>query len=255
MAVSSKLAVITGGTSGIGREIAVQFADEGWDIAVCDVNGEDAAETLSSEITSRGRRFFYRRCNVGIKSEVAAFYDALETAMGTAPSLVVNNAGIQTWAHLLDLEESDWDNVIQTNLKGCFLNIQIAAKAMIRHGIKGSFVNIGSGCNELAFPQLVDYSSSKGGIQMLTKVSAAELGAHGLRVNCVAPGGILIERTQREAPNYAEVWAEITPLNRVGFPADIANAVSFLASDKADFITGQTLYVDGGAYSKANWPY
>ena len=126
---------------------------------------------------------------------------------------------------------------------------------MVEHGIRGSIVNLGSACNKVAFPRLVDYTASKGGIEQFTKVSATELGPHGIRVNCVAPGAIEHERTKLEAPDYAETWAAITPLRRVGSTADVAKVVHFLATDAASFVTGQTIYVDGGAFTMPNWPY
>jgi 3-oxoacyl-[acyl-carrier protein] reductase len=105
------------------------------------------------------------------------------------------------------------------------------------------------------FPNLVDYTASKGGIEMFTKVSAVELGRYGITVNCVAPGAIEIERTKLESADYAGTWAKLTPLRRVGQPADVARAVAFLAGDGAAFITGQTIWVDGGLFSHPNWPY
>jgi NAD(P)-dependent dehydrogenase (short-subunit alcohol dehydrogenase family) len=119
----------------------------------------------------------------------------------------------------------------------------------------GSIVNIGSGCNKVPFPNLSSYTASKGGIEMFTKSAAIELAKYGIRVNCVAPGAIEIERTQREAPEYAKTWAGVTPLARVGQPLDVARAVAFLAGESADFITGQTLFVDGGLFSQPIWPY
>ena len=154
----------------------------------------------------------------------------------------------------MDLKVSDWDNVIRTNLRGCFLNTQIAARLMVADGVKGTIINLGSGCNKLAFPNLVDYTASKGGIEQFTKVSAAELGAYGIRVNCVAPGAIETDRTSDEAEDYGDQWAELTPLRRVGTPADLVGPILFLASDEAAFVTGQTLWVDGGVFSQAVWP-
>jgi NAD(P)-dependent dehydrogenase (short-subunit alcohol dehydrogenase family) len=167
----------------------------------------------------------------------------------------VNNAGTQTWAPLLELQERDWDSVLRTNLKGCFLNTQAAARLMVAAGRGGAIVNIGSGCNKLAFPNLVDYTASKGGIEQLTKSAAIELGRFGIRVNCVAPGAIEIERTAEETPNYAASWSPITPLGRVGTPEDIAGPVLFLAGPAARFVTGQTIWVDGGLFTRAAWPY
>ena len=141
----------------------------------------------------------------------------------------VNNAGVQTWKRLLDVTEEEWDLVIDTNLKGCFLCTQAAARHMKDQG-GGAIVNIGSGCNKLAFPDLVAYTASKGGIEMFTKVAAVELGPHGIRVNCVAPGAVEVERTKLEDPDYAGTWGRITPLGRVGTPADIGRAVTYMVS-------------------------
>jgi len=116
-------------------------------------------------------------------------------------------------------------------------------------------VNIGSGCNKIAFPHLVDYTASKGGIEQLTKVAAVELGKYRVRVNCVAPGAVEIERTKEEAGDYAGTWAKETPMGRVGYPADVAHTVAFLASAKAEFVSGQTIWVDGGLFTRPVWPY
>jgi NAD(P)-dependent dehydrogenase (short-subunit alcohol dehydrogenase family) len=119
----------------------------------------------------------------------------------------------------------------------------------------GRIINIGSGCNKVPFPNLVNYTSSKGGIEMFTKVAAMELGKYGITVNCVAPGAIEIERTKEEAGDYAGTWARLTPLGRVGLPVDVAKTVVYLASDLADFVTAQTIWVDGGTFTKPQWPY
>ena len=128
------------------------------------------------------------------------------------------------------------------------------ARRLVAGQRPGRIVNIGSGCNFTPFANLVDYTASKGGIDMLTKVSAVELGPYGITVNCVAPGSIETERTRQESPDYARDWSPITPLRRVGTPQEVADAVCFLASDKAAFITGQTLVVDGGVFTQTNWP-
>jgi 3-oxoacyl-[acyl-carrier protein] reductase len=190
-----------------------------------------------------------------VGAEVDAFFDEACSWFGDAPDVLVNNAGIQTWSSLLELGEDEWDDVIRTNLKGCFLNTQAAAKRMVDADKSGAIINIGSGCNKLAFPKLVSYTASKGGIEQFTKVSAVELGPHGIRVNCVAPGAILNDRTALEQPDYAGTWAKVTPLRRVGSVEDLAGPVLFFASEAARFVTGQTLWVDGGVFSQANWPY
>jgi NAD(P)-dependent dehydrogenase (short-subunit alcohol dehydrogenase family) len=165
--------------------------------------------------------------------------------------ILVNNAGVQTWTPFLEVTESEWDLVIRTNLKGCFLCTQAAARAMSRGGV---VVNIGSGCNKVPFPGLVAYTASKGGIEMLTKVAAVELAPKKIRVNCVAPGAVEIERTRLEVDDYAGTWGAVTPLGRVGRPEDVARTVRFLASDDSAFITGQTIWVDGGLFTQPPWP-
>ncbi len=198
-------------------------------------------------------RAFAVRGNVGIAADVDRMFAALSEQFGRL-DILVNNAGVQTWKPLLDLEEAEWDRTLATNLKGTFLCTQRAARRMKEHG-GGRIVNIGSGCNKIAFPNLVDYTASKGGIEMFTKVAAVELGQYGITVNCVAPGAVEIERTKNEAGDYAGTWSKLTPLGRVGVPADVARAVAFLAGDAASFITGQTIWVDGGLFSRPNWPY
>jgi NAD(P)-dependent dehydrogenase (short-subunit alcohol dehydrogenase family) len=126
---------------------------------------------------------------------------------------------------------------------------------MKEHG-GGRIINIGSGCNKAPFPGLVSYTASKGGIEMFTKVAAVELGPYHITVNCLAPGAIEIERTHREqGVDFAATWARLTPAGRVGYPEDVAHAVVFLAGDGAGFITGQTIWIDGGLFTKPQWPY
>ncbi|WP_129646446.1 SDR family NAD(P)-dependent oxidoreductase [Peristeroidobacter agariperforans] len=249
-----RLAVVTGGSTGIGRACVNALASAGWNVAFSYFRSPAEAEQTAASARVAGADVLALRCDVGVKAEVDEFYEQVDLWHG-APDLLVNNAGIQTWASLLELEEASWDRVIRTNLKGCFLNTQTAARRMVAAGKGGAVVNIGSGCNKLAFPKLVDYTASKGGIEQLTKVAAVELGPHGIRVNCVAPGAIEIERTQAEAGDYAATWSAITPMRRVGRPDDVAALVLYLASPAAAFISGQTVWVDGGVFSQANWPY
>lgn len=249
------LAVVTAGTSAIGRHLVTALAGAGHDVAFTHLQSHALADAVCAEVRALGRRALAVEVDAGDEVAVPAFHAQAADWAGAAPAFLVNNAGIQTWASLLELRAEQWDAVMRTNLRGTFLNTQAAAKLMIAGGIKGAVVNLGSGCNKVAFPKLVDYTASKGGIEQFTKVAASELGPHGIRVNCVAPGAVATERTASEAGDYAATWSKVTPLRRVGTPQDIAGPVLFFCSAAADFVTGQTLWVDGGVFSQAVWPY
>ena len=253
MSTQPKTALITGASKGVGRGIALGLARDGWDVAV-NYNGDrKGAEATAAAIRELGRQAWVLQGDVGYRDQVERMFAELDESAGTL-SLLVNNAGVQTWAPLLELAEEDFDRTIRTNLKGTFLCTKAAAARMKESG-GGGIVNIGSGANKTPFPNLVDYSASKGGIENLTRVSAVELGPYGIRVNCVAPGAIEFERTKLESGDYAGTWSPLTPLRRVGQVEDVAKAVMYLASDGAAFVTGQTLYVDGGLWSQGPWPY
>jgi NAD(P)-dependent dehydrogenase (short-subunit alcohol dehydrogenase family) len=251
--LEGKTALVTGASKGVGKGIALELAVQGCDVAVNYNTDANGADTTVAEIRALGRQAFAVAANVGVAEQVNKMFDEVLGRFSRL-EILVNNAGVQTWKPLLELEEQDWDLVIDTNLKGCYLCTQRAGLHM-KHNRRGRIINIGSGCNKFAFPHLVNYTASKGGIEMFTKVAAVELGPYGITVNCVAPGAIEIERTKQEANDYAGTWAKLTPVGRVGTPADVARAVSFFATDGADFITGQTLWVDGGVFSKPAWPY
>ena len=249
-----KTALVTGASKGVGRGIALELARAGCDVAINYNSDEPGAESTAAEVRALGRTAITVQASVALSADVDRMF-AEVFAHFPRLNILVNNAGVQTWKPLLDLEEAEWDRTIDTNLKGCFLCTQRAARHMRDHGAGGRIVNIGSGCNKIAFPNLVDYTASKGGIEMFTKVSAIELGKYRITVNCVAPGAIEIERTKLEAGGYGDTWAKLTPLGRVGQPVDIGRAVAFLAGDSADFISGQTIWVDGGLFSHPIWPY
>ena len=251
----TKLALVTAGTSAIGRHLVIALARDGHDVAFTHLGMAEQAEILTADVAALGARAMARESDASEASQVAAFHAETAVWAGKAPSVMVNNAGIQTWSSLLDLTADRWDAVMATNLRGMFLNTQTAARAMIAANIPGNIITLGSGCNKVAFPRLVDYTTSKGGVEQFTKVAASELGPHRIRVNCIAPGAIETERTRAEAPDYAATWSPLTPLRRIGTPQDLTGPLLFLISDAASFITGQTLWVDGGVFAQAPWPY
>ncbi len=253
LSLAGQAALVTGASKGVGKGIALELARAGCDIAINYNSDRAGAEATAAEIAALGRRAFPVQADIGSAAEADRLF-AEVLARFPRLHILVNNAGTQVWKPLLDLEESEWDRVIDTNLKGCFLCTQRAARHMRQAG-GGRIVNIGSGCNKLPFPNLVSYTASKGGIEMFTRVAAVELGRYRIAVNCVAPGAIEIERTRQEAPDYAGTWAARTPLGRVGQPLDVGRAVVFFAGEAADFITGQTLFVDGGLFTHPNWAY
>lgn len=248
-----RTALVTGASKGIGRGIAVGLAEAGWDLIVNYNRDAAGAEQTADRVRELGRTCRVIQGDVGYGDQARKLFEEVKQHAGRL-DLLVNNAGVQTWAPLLELKEDDFDRTIRTNLKGCFLCTQQAALIMKEQG-GGVIVNIGSGANKTPFPNLVDYCASKGGIDNLTKVSAVELGPLGIRVNCVAPGAIEIERTRLESPDYAGTWGPLTPIRRVGQVGDVAAVVVFLASDAAEFTTGQTIYVDGGLWTAGQWPY
>jgi len=251
--LEKRFALVTGASKGVGKGIALELARQGAAVAVNYHSDAAGAEATAAEIAASGGRALTVRADVASKQDVDEMFDRVLAEFGRL-DILVNNAGIQTWKPLLELAEQEWDRVLDVNLKGCFLCTQRAARAMKESG-GGVIVNIGSGCNKWPFPNLVNYTASKGGIEQFTKVAAVELGPYRIRVNCVAPGAIEIERTKEEAGDYAGTWSKLTPLRRVGLPSDVAAAVAFLCEDRAEFITGQTIWVDGGLFTRPVWPY
>ena len=248
-----KVALVTGASKGVGKGVALQLARHGAHVVVNYNSDLAGAQATADEVNGMGVSAIVVQGDVGVAAQVEAMFERVKKDFGRL-DILVNNAGVQTWKALLELTEQEWDHVLDTNLKGCFLCTQQAARMMKETG-GGRIINIGSGCNKVAFPRLVNYTASKGGIEQLTKVAAVELGKYGIRVNCVAPGAVEIERTKEESGDYAGTWAGVTPLGRVGTPMDVGRAVVFFSGELSDFVTGQTLYVDGGLFSKPHWPY
>lgn len=247
-------ALVTGASKGIGRGIAIGLAKREWCVAIHyyqDLDGAKETEALIQQV-SQGETCLVQ-ADVGEMEQVQRMFTVLDDKTGGL-DLLVNNAGIETNAPLVELTEESWDRTIKTNLKGPFLCSQQAARRM-SNGMGGAIINIGSGANKSPFPGLLDHCVTKAGVDQLTRVSAIELGPFGVRVNCVAPGAIAVDRTLETNPDFEGTWAKLTPLKTVGDVVDIADAVCFLASQEARFINGQTLYVDGGLWSQVPWPF
>jgi NAD(P)-dependent dehydrogenase (short-subunit alcohol dehydrogenase family) len=248
---NARVALVTGGGGGIGQGVAFELARAGYRVVVSDTNAI-AADRAADIVRAAGGTAITTTTDVTRKAEVDRMVQIAIEEFGRL-DLLVNNAGIQVWKPLLELDESEWDRVIDVNLKGCFLCTQAAGRVMQRQG-RGHIVNIGSGSNHVPFPQLASYTASKGGIEMFTKVAAVELGPMGIRVNCLAPGAIEIERTRAERADYAGTWSRVTPLRRIGTPEDVGRAVVMIDSTNAAFVTGQTIRVDGGLFTSPPWP-
>lgn len=246
MRLSGQVALVTGAASGNGRAIAVRFAEEGCAVVVADIDEEGARETVGL-VENRGREAFLVKTNVGAADDAERLVTEAEKRFG-AVDILVNNAGVETLVPLLDLSEQDWDRVLDTNLKGAFLCARAAARHMVKQNRQGKIVNIASVNAKVALKGQAHYTSSKGGLIMLTKSMALDLAAYGIRVNAIGPGVIETKMTENSLadPERRAMLLGKIPLGRVGQPRDIANAALFLVSDEASYITGTTLYVDGG---------
>jgi NAD(P)-dependent dehydrogenase (short-subunit alcohol dehydrogenase family) len=249
MRLLNKVAIVTGGAKGIGRAIAERFAREGARVVVADIN-EDAGSAAVQEIGAYGAVRFVR-CDVGDRADAENLIDSAVKVWGSV-DVLVNNAGIAHGADFLDVAEADFDRVIRVNLKGTFLVGQAAARQMVTQieggGAPGAIVNMSSVNAVVTIGNQVPYSASKGGINQLTKVMALSLAPHGIRVNAIGPGSIVTDMLAavNNDPAAKHRLLSRTPLGRLGDPQEIAAVAAFLASDDASYITGQTIYVDGG---------
>ena len=242
---SNKVAVVTGAGRGIGKAVALGFAREGARVAVNDVNPDTAAAT-TKEIIAAGGEATPHVADVGNKMAVQTMIQSILDQWERL-DILVNNAGIEPKGTVLAMDEWDWDKTLAVNLKGPFLCSQTAGRVMKELG-GGAIVNIGSVAQVLGRREMAAYAASKGGVAQITRALALEWARHGVRVNCVAPAYV---RTPLVEPVFQrpELMDEIirrTPLGRVAEPREIAAPVLFLASDLASYVTGQTLFVDGG---------
>jgi len=243
--LKGKIAMITGSTRGLGEVSAKALAGAGADIAVCGRSIEDL-KRVTGEIRKLGRRSEGFSIDVTSKKSVAAAVDSILETFGRI-DILINNAGVNFRVPVLDFPEEEWDRVISTNLKGYFLVAQAVVPQMLQNGY-GKVINMSSILGTVALPNQVAYASAKGGVDQMTKVMALEWARQGVRVNAIGPTYFETELvTQiRDDPERFNFINERTPMGRWGYLPELEGAVIFLASPASDFITGQTIYVDGG---------
>lgn len=242
--LSGKVAVVTGGGHGLGRMVARTLALAGAAVVVLDKDLERARAT-TSEIESIAPRAFAVAADVTSESDVRTAFASSVAEMG-AVHVLVNNVGIYPHSHLLELPEAEWDDVFDINVKSVFLCSREAARQMVQQGSGGRIINIASIDAFFPEPRFTHYDASKGAIVALTRSMALDLAPHRITVNAVGPGLIDSPLLERNAPLRKKAFLEHVPLGYIGGPEEQANAVLFFASDSARWITGQTLYVDGG---------
>jgi glucose 1-dehydrogenase len=246
MRLKDKVAIVTGAAAGIGLACAKRFAKEGAKVVLADVN-VDKGEQAAEEIQAGGGDAVFVKCDVGDKAQVDALVDSAVAAFGRLDCAVAN-AGIVHAADFLDLDEADFDRVIRVNLKGVFLTGQSAARQMVRQGTPGTVINMSSVNAVMAIPSITPYVVAKGGVNQLTKVMALALADKGIRVNAIGPGSIATELAQAviSDPEKRRNAMCRTPMGRFGEPDEVASVAVFLASEDSSYITGQTIYPDGG---------
>ncbi len=244
--LSGKVALVTGARRGIGRGIALEFAREGADIAVNDVTGEEQAEQVSKEIRALGSRALVVMADVSKSEHVHDMVNRVVVEMGRI-DILINNAGVESIVSLFELTEAEWERVTRINLKGEFLCLQAAAREMVKTG-GGAIINIGSVQAGMVLSGRTHYAPSKRALEALTANAAAELAPHGIRVNCIHPGLIDTDMTAwvMKDPNVLPVVLDRIAMHRAGRPTEIGRVAVFLASEDASYVTGQSLYVDGG---------
>ncbi len=242
---SGKVVLVTGGGRGIGAGLALRFAEAGADVAISYFSSEAGANQVVQSIQALDRNAVAVRSDVRSRADVERLVEKTVEELG-ALDVLINNAGINPLASVLEMTDEQWDDVLDTNLRSVYLGTQVAASQMIRQGSGGAIVNIASIEAENPAPMHSHYQASKAGVVMHTKAAARELGGHDIRVNVVSPGLIWAEGLDKNWPDGVSRYLAAAPLGRLGQPDDVADACLFLASPAARWITGANLVVDGG---------
>lgn len=245
MKLRNRIAIITGAARGIGLACAERFAAEGAQVVIADV----LDETGTAEANRLGAT--YMHCDVARSADVNATVAAAVKKFG-AVDILMNNAGVNSSSDFLDISEVDFDRVVDINLKGSFLMLQACAREMVRQAAQGrppgAIINMSSVNDTLAIPTIVPYCMAKGGVSQLTRAVSISLAAHGIRVNAIGPGSIETDMLMGVVGDKAAMTRVLsrTPMGRVGQPSEIAAIAVFLACEDSSYVTGQTIYADGG---------
>jgi NAD(P)-dependent dehydrogenase (short-subunit alcohol dehydrogenase family) len=251
--LDGKVAIVTGASRGIGRGIAQRLASEGARVAMT-ARGADALCAAAEQLAADGGVVLAIPGDAGSTNDVEALFKQVLDTWGTVDILVNNAAWASPQAHILEMDETHWDTVIRTNLKSVYLHCHRAANIMVDRGTRGAIVNISSFAAARAHRYMAAYDATKGGMEAMTRTMAIDLAPFGIRLNVVGPGAIHTEEYEPAGEDGKLRRGQTVPLGRVGYPADIAGAVSFLVSEDASYITGQVLYVDGGMLAQLRSP-
>jgi 3-oxoacyl-[acyl-carrier protein] reductase len=244
MTLEGKVALVTGASRGIGREIALELARHGANVAVNYAGSEGKANEVVDEIKAMGKEAFAIKCDVSNSEEVAEMVKETVDRFGKL-DILVNNAGITKDNLLMRMKEEEWDDVININLKGVFLCTKAVTRQMMKQRV-GRIINITSVVGVSGNPGQANYVAAKSGVIGLTKTTAKELASRNITVNAIAPGFITTDMTDKLSEDVKGEMLKQIPLARLGEPKDIAKMTAFLASDDASYITGQTLHINGG---------
>lgn len=245
--LEGKVAIVTGGDQGIGRAIALRLAAEGADIAFCYRKNREGADEVVSQISSMERKAFAGAADLSDTAQVKRFIEEAFEQYG-AIHILVNNAGLEKAADFWNVTEEDYDRVMDVNVKGLFFTTQSVVRRWLDTRLPGRIINISSVHEELPFPHFAAYCASKGAVKMLTRNLAVELAPYGITINSIAPGAIEtpINKALMQDPQKLSALLQNIPLKRLGTTDDVAGVAAFLASPDASYITGTTIFVDGG---------
>ena len=247
MSLHGKVAIVTGGNSGIGKAVVLELAAQGASIVIDYVSHPEATEDLEKQVAALGDRAIGVDADVSKVADLQKLIDAAVAAFGRV-DIMVNNAGVETRTNVLDTTEGQYEFVLNVNLKSAFFGTQLAAKQMIAQGGGGSIINMSSVHEDWPMPGNTAYCLSKGGVRMLTRTAGQELGPHNIRLVGVGPGAVATPNNTATMadPGKMKILDTAIPLARMAEPTEIASVVAFLAGDGGSYLNGTTVFVDGG---------